>query len=270
MRNGDSGAGRLLFGQGDGQTFVWSLGPELTAYASRWSVNARWTADVEAHMDPFIEVIGQGTLTEKVVEYRADLSVTVRAAQGDAALKEAIELRNCCVRTLKESGIKGSELTEGGGQVWRPWFWKKKPGQEVSHKILIACPDRDRLFKALGALEPLFDNQRSSLLVSMRQPKFEAISGERSTAMSSAIANAKSSAEIIAHEAGLRVTGVTQVEELDQRKERSGAYGDEDWRGAYAIAGAELSEEAPEPIDAAVRQVVVRYRVRFSVEKKTV
>jgi uncharacterized protein YggE len=218
-------------------------------------------------MDPFIEVIGQGTLTEKVVEYRVDLSVTVRAAQGDAALKEATELRDRCIRTLKESGIKGSELMEGGGQVWRPWFWKKKPGQEVSHKILIACPDRDRLFKALGALEPLFDNHRSSLLVAMRQPKFEATSGERSTAMSGAITNANSSAEIIAHEAGLSVTGVIEVEELDQRKERSGAYGDEDWRGVYAGARAAPSEEAPESIDAAVRQIVVRYRVRFSAEK---
>src|SRR5262249_24670045 len=145
--------------------------------------------------------------------------------------------------------------------------WKKKPGQEVSHKILIACPDRDRLFKALGALEPLFDNQRSSLLVSMRQPKFEAAIGERSTAMSSAITNAKSSAEVIAHEAGLSVTGVIQVEELDQRTERSGAYGDEDWRGVYAGALAARSEEAPESIDAAVRQIVVRYRVRFLAQK---
>jgi uncharacterized protein YggE len=219
-------------------------------------------------MDAFIEVIGQATLTEKVVEYRADLSVTVRAGQGDAALKEAIELRSRCIHALKDSGIESSELTEGGGEVWRPWFWKKKAGQEISHKILIACPDRDRLFKALGALEPLFYNQRFSLSVSMRQPKFEITSGERSTAMSGAIANAKSSAAIIAHEAGLRVTGVTQVEELDQRKERSGAYGDEDWRGAYAVAaGAEPFEEAPESIDAAVRQIVVRYRVRFSVKK---
>jgi hypothetical protein len=178
-------------------------------------------------MDPFIEVIGQGTLTEKVVEYRMDLSVTVRAVQGDAALKEATELRNRCIRTLKESGIRGGELTEGGGQAL---FWKKKPGQEVSHKILIACPDRDRLFKALGALEPLFDNQRFSLIVSMRQPKFEAISNERSIAMSGAITDAKSSAGIIAHEASLRVTGVIQVEELDQRRERSGCV----WRRKLA------------------------------------
>src|SRR5262249_53539887 len=90
-------------------------------------------------VDAFIEVIGQGTLTETVVVYRADLSVAVRAAKDDAALKAATELRSRCIRTLKESGIKSSELTEGGGQVWRPWFWKKKPGQEVSHKILIAC-----------------------------------------------------------------------------------------------------------------------------------
>jgi uncharacterized protein YggE len=85
--------------------------------------------------------------------------------------------------------------------------------------------------------------------------------------MSSAITHAKASAETIAQEAGLRVTGVTQVEELDERRERSGAYGDENWRGAYAIARGAPSEEAPEPIDGAVRQIVVRYRVRFSVEK---
>ncbi len=219
-------------------------------------------------MKTYIEVIGQGTLTEAVTEYRADLSVTVRAAQGDAALQEATDLRNRCIRTLKESGIKGNELTEGGGEVWRPWFWKKKPGQEASHKILIACPDRDRLFTALGTLEPLFDNQRASLTVSMRRPRFEAESAERSAAMSRAIADAKSSAETLAREAGLRITGVTQVEELDDRKEPSGAYGDEDWRGAYAVAAGELlSEEAPEALDAAVRQVTVRYRVRFAVDK---
>src|SRR5215475_12458645 len=192
-------------------------------------------------VDAFIEVIGQGTLTEKVVEYRADLSVAVRAARGDAALEEAIELRSRCIRALEESGIKSGELTEGGGEVWRPWFWKKKPGQEVSNKILIACPDRDRLFKALGALEPVFDNQRSSLSVSMRQPKFEASSDERSIAMASAIAHAKSSAEIIAREAGLKVTSVIQVQELDQQRERSGAHGDGAWLGAYAVAGAGAS-----------------------------
>src|SRR5215470_3184243 len=219
-------------------------------------------------MDPFIELIGQSTLTEKVTEYRMDLTLTVRAAQNDVALREVTELRSRCIRALKDGGIRSSELTEGGGQVWRPWFWKKKPGQEASHKILIACPDWDRLFKALGALEPLFNNQRSFLSVSMRRPKFEARSSERTIAMSNAITDAKSSAEIIAHEAGLTVTGVIQVEELDQRKERSGAYGDESWHDGYAIAcAAAPSEEVPESIDAAVRQIVLRYRVRFSVEK---
>src|SRR5262245_56407607 len=219
--------------------------------------------EVEMRMEPFIEVIGRGALTQKMTEFRADLSVTVRAAHGDAALKEAAELRDRCIHALKENGIKGGELTEGGGEVWRPWFWKKKPGQEVSHKILIACRDRDRLFAAVGALEPLFDNKRFSLSVSMRQPKFEGASDERSAAMSSAIASAKSSAEIIAHEAGLRLTGVIQVEELDQQKGRSGAYGDEAWLGAYAVARGGSSEEAPETLDAAERQIVVRYRVRF-------
>jgi uncharacterized protein YggE len=217
-------------------------------------------------MEPFIEIIGQGTLAEKVVEYRADLSVSVRASRDDTALNEAIELRDQCIRVLEESGIKASELTEGGGELWRPWFWKRKLGQEVSHKILISCADHDRLFKALGALEPLFKRERSSLSVSMRRPKFEATGGERSAAMSSAITNAKSSAETIAREAGLRITGVIQVEELDERTERSGAYGDEDWRGMYA-GGVPPSEEAPEPIEAAVRQIVIRYRVRFSAEK---
>jgi hypothetical protein len=37
---------------------------------------------MEERMDPFIEVIGQAALTEKVVEYCADLSLTVSERCG--------------------------------------------------------------------------------------------------------------------------------------------------------------------------------------------
>jgi hypothetical protein len=65
-------------------------------------------------MEAFIEVIGQGVLTETVTEHRITLSVAVEAG-GHDALSKAEALRARCVRILKESSIKDSELSEGGG-----------------------------------------------------------------------------------------------------------------------------------------------------------
>jgi uncharacterized protein YggE len=169
---------------------------------------------------------------------------------------------------LKENGLADEELSEGGSEVWRAWFWKRKPGQEVSSKILVACADQARLLKALAALEPLFAGARETLSVSMRQPKFETSSEERHAAMSNAIADARRSAETIARASALKITGVSQVEEIGDHKGRSGVYGDEDWRWAAAGGAATMgAEEAPQSLEAATRRVMVRYRVRFSVEQ---
>jgi hypothetical protein len=60
---------------------------------------------------------------------------------------------------------------------------------------------------------------------------------------------------------------VVQVEEIDERLGRSGAYGDEDWRiFGVAAAGVASPEDPPELLEAATRTRTVRYRVRFTME----
>jgi uncharacterized protein YggE len=217
-----------------------------------------------ASMDSFIETRGEASLIEGVVEYNADLSVTVRAAQVETALTEVEELRNRCIRGLREAGLGDSELKEGAGEVWRPWFWKKKAGQEVSRKILITCSDANRLYRALAALEPLFASQRYVLSVSMRAPRFDAAPERRASVQAAAVDDARSKAEVVARAAGIALGPVLQIEEIEDRVGRSGAYGDEDWRGFAAGGMAAAAEEGPEIIEGATRTRTVRFRVRFS------
>ena len=56
-------------------------------------------------MDRFIEVVGVGKLVERVAEYRADVTLQVRAAQVETAIKEVAELRNECIRRLRDAGL---------------------------------------------------------------------------------------------------------------------------------------------------------------------
>lgn len=218
-------------------------------------------------MNRFIEVVGTGNLVERVVEYRADVTLLVRAPQAETAIREALELRSSCIRTLKAAGLSDSDLKEGGAEVRQPWFWKKKPGQEATQKLLIACTDLPRLMNALSALEPLFENQRFTLSVSMGRPRFEAQESARRQAERAALADASTKAGNLAGCSGLRLTGVTEVEELDVKSSRSGAYGDQEW-GVFAAAGGGASDGSPEPLDAATRDTRIRYRVRFAVERE--
>lgn len=216
-------------------------------------------------MNRFIEVVGIGTLTESVVEYRADVSLQVRAAQVETAIKEVADLRSDCIRRLGEAGLTDSELLEGGAEVWRPWFWKKKAGQEASQKLLISCGDVQCLMRALGALEPLFENQRYSLSVSMRRPLFQADASARREAERAAIEDAAVKARNAAACAGLLLGGVIELEELDVKVSRSGVYGDQDWMGISVAAGAS-SAGGDEPLEAASRSSSIRFRVRYAAE----
>jgi len=217
-------------------------------------------------MDSCIDVRGQSSLTESVVEYNADLSVTVRAAQVETAMTEVEDLRDRCIRGLREAGLADSGLKEGAGEVWRLWFWKKKAGQEVSRKILLACKDANRLYRALGALEPIFANQRYSISVSMRAPRFEASAAARVDAQVAAVNDAREKGEVVARAAGVSLGPVLPIEEIEDRVGRSGAYGDEDWRSFGIAAGAGAGEEGPESIEAAKRTRTIRFRVRFCLE----
>ncbi|MFB9243141.1 SIMPL domain-containing protein [Massilia antarctica] len=220
-------------------------------------------------MDSYIEVIGQSSLVEQVTTYRADLSLSVRAAHADTAISEAGALRDDCIRVLKSSGIDPDEMSEGGNAIWQPWFWKKgKPGQERAFKILIACSDAKRLYTALDALQPIFEHQRYTLSVSMLKPQFEASDAERAAAHAAALADARGKAQLIASESGVRLSFVWQVEELGIAVGRSGAYGNEDW--GYAMRGGGTGSGGDEEavyveLESAKRINTIRYRVRFGI-----
>ena len=122
-------------------------------------------------METYIQVAGQGDLIETVVEQRATLTITVKASKTEVALAEATSLRNDAIRTLRESGLTHDEISEGGRDAWQPWYMKRSVGQEVAHRVLIACRDVRRLYRALDALEPLFTNARYTMSVEMQPPR---------------------------------------------------------------------------------------------------
>ncbi|MBI3229178.1 MAG: SIMPL domain-containing protein [Burkholderiales bacterium] len=217
-------------------------------------------------MDRYIEVIGNSTLVEAICKYKADVTLNVRAVQIETAIKESVELRAQCIRQLKAAGMADDQLQEGGAESWRPWFWKKKVGQEASQKILVTCDDMQHLMLALGSLEPLFENQRYSLNVDMRPPQFETNDEIRLEAERRAFLNAKSKADVLANAAGLRLNGVLEMEELAATATRTGTFGDEDWR-SYGVCSAPVSggvSDSSEKLEAATRSARIRYRVRFA------
>ena len=220
-------------------------------------------------MKSFIDVRGEAALVERVNEYRADLSVTVRAAQAENAIDEVEALRTRCIRGLRDSGILDSEISEGAGEVWRPWFWKKKPGQEASRRILLCCSDVTKLFAALSALEPIFAGQRYSISVSMRRPGFQPTPDDRCAAEAGAIEDARRKAQVLADAAHARLGGVAQIEEIDARVGGSGVVGDEEWRFPFLMGGgatAAAGDSETETIEAASRTRTLRFRVRFRLE----
>jgi uncharacterized protein YggE len=221
-------------------------------------------------MDTYVDVTGSTELVETVSQLRADLELIVRASHADTAVREAMELRNQCIRKLKEAGLGDADLQEGGAQAWRPWFWKKAAGQEAAQKILVSCSEARVLYRALSSLEPLFEKSRHTIAVTMRQPQFSATPSIKEAALRAAIADARGKAESLAAEAGLRLTGVIQIEELSNQTGRSGMYGDEDWRGPIAIAAAPRAASDAgqyESLEGATRNVTIRCRVRFSVQQ---
>ena len=186
-------------------------------------------------MEQFIDVEGVGEVVEAVVEYSAEITLTVRAAHVDTAIAEVTELRAQCIRVLRESGLTDRQLTEGGAQVWRSWFWKaKKSEQDASQKLLVKCNDLPRLMGSLGSLEALFANQRYTLSVAMGQPRFETDEAAVRLAERAAIAQATKKAQNLAESCNLRLNGALEVEEIGSRVSRSGAYGDHEWFGAAA------------------------------------
>lgn len=214
-------------------------------------------------METYIQVAGLGDLVETVVEQRATLTITVKASKTEVALAEASSLRNDAIRTLKEAGLTSDEISEGGRDAWQPWYLKRSVGQEVAHRVLIACRETRRLYQALDALEPLFTNARYTMSVDMQQPCFEAPEGAETAARTVAIRQARGKALVLAEEAGVTLGAVAQVEELGSQAQNSGAYGDYQWASAGGAAASMGGDDNFEELGGAKRTRTLRYRVRF-------
>lgn len=215
-------------------------------------------------MDQFIDVVGTGKAEEEMLAHRAALSIHVRAPSAENAIKQAAELRDECIRVLLGAGLSKSELSEGGAEVYRTWWWEKKNvGQEANHRILINCPESGRMYEALSQLEPLFENKRYTLDISMLSPKFGHTDEAKELSLRTAIAEAQRKARLLAEAAGATLGPVIQVQELSGARTHSGAYGDEDWGYPVAIAGAAAPGGEPVELEGAKREVSARFRVRF-------
>lgn len=223
-------------------------------------------------MESYIEVIGESKLIEIVKEYIADINIIVRAAKSETAIHEAISLRNRCIEILISNGLNKSELQEGGVEIWRDWFTrrKQKVGQEAYQKIIISCSDITRLIPALSAIEILFENQRYTFTVDMRKPIFSVSLAMQEKARSEAIQNAFSHAQLLAKTANIEIINAFQIEQISNITDSSGVYGDTVGGGWMMMGLAEEDssgdDNSYESLDNATREVKVRYRVRFAIK----
>lgn len=121
----------------------------------------------------FIEVISEGEYNEEIEQYVADLRLEVNASTEETALTEIEVLKDKTIGMLLESGLAPEELFDGGMEVWRPWYGKKKTGKQVWYKLTVKHKDAERFSGAISRLEPLFANQRYSFTLDMKQPLFK-------------------------------------------------------------------------------------------------
>lgn len=228
-------------------------------------------------MDRYIEVIGEGCFEETAARFIADVTLEVRAAKEETALREVGELREEALSFLRSAGLVDEEIVEGGLDVHRPWHWKKKVGQTATRKLLLKVEDFGRLSHALELLEPLQsrDKDRKTVSVQMRQPEFADESDGKATALIEAFTEARAKASRLAAAMNGRLGQVLSVEEGKQAKRNSGFTGDEDWTGddsRFAMAGGVMLAAAgaasePEPIlQRPTRMMYVTCRVRFALE----
>ncbi len=229
----------------------------------------------------YVEVTGEGCFTETASCYVAEVSVEVRAAKRETVLDEVREFWTTALASLRENGILDSEIAEGGIDYFRPWYWRKKPGQSGTRKIILKVPAYDRLSAALEALEPLRSGERRSLSVDLKQPEFDSTADASSNALSAAFSDAKAKAGTLAREMGVILGDVLRVEEGRTARRRSGFSGDDDWHGdgdrfggyggavvLAAGAGTEDDDDEFTPTNP-TRDLWVKCRVRFSINSNS-
>ena len=229
-------------------------------------------------MDRYIEVIGEGSFNETASRFIAEVTLEVRAAKDETALRDLAELCNDAVAILRDAGLADEELTEGGTDFRRPWYWKKQVGQNASRKLILKVSDFGRLIRALELLEPLQsrNKERKTISVDMRQPEFADSVDAKATALADAFADAKAKATQLVSSMNCRLGVPLQVEECTHAKRNSGFSGDEDWGGDYSrfamgggvvLAAAAGAASQPDPdLQHPTRTIFVKCRVRFAIE----
>lgn len=225
----------------------------------------------------YIEVTGEGSFIENASCFVAEVTVEVRAAKKDTVLEEVGQFWTATIASLRENGIADSEIAEGGIDLFRPWYSRKKPGQVGSRKIILRVEQFDRLNSALEAIEPLRAGERRSLSVDLKQPEFDSTSDAKTRALSAAFIDARAKAESLSQQMGVRLGEVLRVEEGRTAHRRSGFSGDEDWYGdgdrfgdaggAIVLAAGGCAEELDEFTPSnPTRDIWVKCRVRFSIK----
>ena len=230
-------------------------------------------------MERYIEVIGEGEFLESAVRFVADVVLEVRASKDETAVRELAEFWAAAFESLREGGIRDDEMIEGGTDVYRPWYWKKKVGQNVTRKIRLTVGDFSRLNSALDRLEPLQSRHmdRKTISVDMRQPEFEDSNDSRSLVLARAYEDARAKAVRLATAMNCLLGEPIHVEEGGWTKRSSGFSGDEDWGGdssrfawggivmAAAGGAAAPADHTPEQeLQRPSRTIFVKCRVRFS------
>lgn len=229
-------------------------------------------------MDRYIEVIGEGSFHETAARFIVAVQFEVRAAKDETALREVSELANSAIALLREAGLNDEEITEGGTELYQPWYRKKQVGQNSSRNVILKVADYGRLIHALELLEPLQikNKERKTISIDMRQPEFAETADAHANALTAAFADAKAKAIKLVSAMNCRLGSPLQVEEGGLAKRNSGFSRDEDWWGdnsRFGMGGSIMlaapndgpSEPAPD-LQRPTRTIFVKCRVRFAIE----
>jgi len=217
-----------------------------------------------AHMDRYIEVIGEAVCFEAVTLYRLEFTLTAEAKRVEDAITQASEVKSACIQALLARGLPQECMSEGGDEISRHLAWNKKT--EVMQRILIEAADLSKVAPAISSLGPLLKNSKCNVSLSARKPRFEARPEDKSKARFAAIEDAREKASDLAAALGISLGAVVQVEQLPSRIEKTGAFGD-DTQLVPAFEGESLCEiepaELPGKVVSPTRAVTTLYRVRF-------
>ena len=221
------------------------------------------TADV-GHID----VTGEASYEEQARKFIMNMELTVRSPRKTLATAELEQLKQRCVRRLIEAGIQPGEIADGGADLGTDWHRRtgKNDGKKAEHRLILIADDPRRLRHAVTAVEPLFEPPRCRCETSMRQPVFQCPDDAVTDARRRSVSDARAKAETLATEAGSKLGKVLQILELTPARRRSGAMGDEDYRGDADRLLCSIFSHAAEPIeiDSPTRTVWLRCRVRFA------